>query len=170
MCRCVGVPFLALMATRCCSGSELLHSLLFKCLRAALRTVGVWFPLRMTDQLNTHSAVRIEACCCCWDCPLPLPSPRSSRWIKRGMAVIPTKFGIAFGIRPLNQGGALVHVYSDGSVLVSHGGVEMGQGLHTKMSQVAARGTGCPCGASVHRGNGHHICGQRLTHCRILLS
>ncbi len=74
----------------------------------------------------------------------PPPSPRSSRWIKRGMAVIPTKFGIAFGIRPLNQGGALVHVYSDGSVLVSHGGVEMGQGLHTKMSQVAARALGVP--------------------------
>lgn len=60
------------------------------------------------------------------------------------MAVVPTKFGIAFGLRVLNQGGALVHVYTDGSVLVSHGGVEMGQGLHTKMSQVAARALGVP--------------------------
>ena len=39
----------------------------------------------------------------------------------------------------MNQGGALVHVYIDGSVLVTHGGVEMGQGLHTKMTQIAAR-------------------------------
>jgi xanthine dehydrogenase/oxidase len=50
--------------------------------------------------------------------------------------VIPTKFGIAFETLFLNQGGALVHVYTDGSVLLSHGGVEMGQGIHTKMIQV----------------------------------
>ncbi len=49
---------------------------------------------------------------------------------------MPTKFGIAFGVRFLNQGGALLHVYTDGSVLLTHGGMEMGQGLHTKMVQV----------------------------------
>lgn len=58
---------------------------------------------------------------------------------KRGLSVIPTMFGISFTFSPLNQAGALVHIYQeDGSVLISHGGVEMGQGLHTKMCQVAA--------------------------------
>lgn len=52
---------------------------------------------------------------------------------------MPTKFGIAFTIPFLNQAGALIHVYTDGSVLLSHGGTEMGQGLHTKMIQVASR-------------------------------
>lgn len=53
--------------------------------------------------------------------------------------MVPTKFGIAFTALFLNQAGALIHIYSDGSVLLSHGGTEMGQGLHTKMIQVAAR-------------------------------
>ncbi|MBB5788523.1 xanthine dehydrogenase molybdopterin binding subunit [Jiangella mangrovi] len=57
---------------------------------------------------------------------------------KRGIAVTPVKFGISFNLTAFNQGGALVHVYKDGSVLVTHGGTEMGQGLHTKMLQVAA--------------------------------
>ena len=52
---------------------------------------------------------------------------------KRGLAITPTKFGIAFKQTFFNQAGALVHVYTDGSVLISHGGVEMGQGLHSKM-------------------------------------
>lgn len=61
---------------------------------------------------------------------------RENRYRKRGIAVIPTKFGIAYNILFLNQGGALVHVYLDGSVLISHGGTEMGQGLYTKTIQV----------------------------------
>ena len=48
-------------------------------------------------------------------------------------------FGIAFGLKFLNQGGALAHIYRDGSVLVSHGGIEMGQGLYTKMIQIASK-------------------------------
>ncbi|PVD25794.1 hypothetical protein C0Q70_13454 [Pomacea canaliculata] len=59
-----------------------------------------------------------------------------NRWRKRGLAIIPTKFGFSFTKLDMNQGGALVHIYVDGSVLVAHGGVEMGQGLHTKMIQV----------------------------------
>ncbi|KAG9329842.1 hypothetical protein JZ751_028951 [Albula glossodonta] len=59
-----------------------------------------------------------------------------SRWKKRGMAIVPIKYGIAFGEGFLNQGAALVHIYTDGSVLVSHGGAEMGQGIHTKIQQV----------------------------------
>ncbi|XP_034072758.1 aldehyde oxidase 1-like isoform X2 [Gymnodraco acuticeps] len=61
------------------------------------------------------------------------------RWRKRGMAIVPVKFGVAFSESFLNQAAALVHIYKDGSVLVSHGGTEMGQGLHTKMQQVASR-------------------------------
>lgn len=52
---------------------------------------------------------------------------------------MPTKFGIAFTVKHLNQAGALIHVYTDGSVLLTHGGIEMGQGLHTKMIQIATR-------------------------------
>ena len=55
--------------------------------------------------------------------------------------MVPVKFGIAFdgNAKYLNQNGALVNVYQDGSVLLSHGGTEMGQGLHTKMIQVASK-------------------------------
>jgi xanthine dehydrogenase molybdopterin-binding subunit B len=53
------------------------------------------------------------------------------------MNVVPTKFGISYTLLMLNQSGALVLIYDDGSVLVSHGGTEMGQGLHTKMIQVS---------------------------------
>ncbi|XP_078504361.1 xanthine dehydrogenase/oxidase-like [Lissotriton helveticus] len=69
---------------------------------------------------------------------------RHNRWKKRGMAIIPTKFCIGFTARFLSQAGALVHVYTDGSVLLTHGGTEMGQGLHTKMVQVASRVLGIP--------------------------
>lgn len=61
-----------------------------------------------------------------------------NRWRKRGISLVNTMYGIAFPIKFLNQGGALVHIYSDGSVLVAHGGVEMGQGLHIKVLQVAS--------------------------------
>ncbi len=62
----------------------------------------------------------------------------SNRWLKRGIALTPVKFGISFTATHLNQAGALVHLYSDGSVMVNHGGTEMGQGLHTKVAQVVA--------------------------------
>ncbi|CAH3868030.1 xanthine dehydrogenase [Pieris brassicae] len=67
---------------------------------------------------------------------------KQNRWRKRGIAIVPTKFGIAFTEKFLNQAGALVIIYMDGSVLLSHGGTEMGQGLHTKMIQVASRALG----------------------------
>ncbi|MGI8522099.1 MAG: xanthine dehydrogenase molybdopterin binding subunit [Nocardioides sp.] len=66
---------------------------------------------------------------------------------KRGLAITPVKFGISFNLTAFNQAGALVHVYKDGSVLVNHGGTEMGQGLHTKMLQVAATTLGVPFAA-----------------------
>lgn len=58
--------------------------------------------------------------------------------LKKGIALTPVKFGISFNVKHFNQAGALVHVYIDGSVLVNHGGTEMGQGLNTKVSQVVA--------------------------------
>ncbi|KAI9665697.1 MAG: hypothetical protein M1821_003631 [Bathelium mastoideum] len=66
------------------------------------------------------------------------------KWNKRGLALIPTKFGISFTALHLNQAGALVHIYHDGSILVAHGGVEMGQGLHTKMTMIAAEALDVP--------------------------
>ncbi|MFY9863165.1 MAG: molybdopterin cofactor-binding domain-containing protein, partial [Trebonia sp.] len=66
---------------------------------------------------------------------------------KRGLAITPVKFGISFNLTAFNQAGALVHVYKDGSVLINHGGTEMGQGLHTKMIQVAATALGVPMAA-----------------------
>ncbi len=62
--------------------------------------------------------------------------------VKRAIAMTPVKFGISFNYTAFNQAGALVHVYKDGSVLINHGGTEMGQGLHTKMLQVAATALG----------------------------
>ncbi|TWB53369.1 xanthine dehydrogenase molybdenum binding subunit apoprotein [Rhizobium sp. ERR 922] len=61
-----------------------------------------------------------------------------SRIVKRGIALTPVKFGISFTKTESNQAGALVHVYSDGSVHMNHGGTEMGQGLHLKVAQVVA--------------------------------
>jgi xanthine dehydrogenase large subunit len=63
---------------------------------------------------------------------------------KRGLAINPLKFGISFTATMLNQGSAQVLVYQDGTVSVNHGGTEMGQGLNTKMRQVAADGLGVP--------------------------
>ena len=57
---------------------------------------------------------------------------------KKGLALTPVKFGISFTTTFLNQAGALVHIYRDGTILVNHGGTEMGQGLHTKIQQIAA--------------------------------
>jgi len=62
--------------------------------------------------------------------------------LKRGIALTPLKFGISFNVKHFNQAGALVHVYTDGSVLVNHGGTEMGQGLNTKVAQVVAHELG----------------------------
>jgi len=66
----------------------------------------------------------------------------ASPHLKRGLAMTPVKFGISFTNTPLNQAGALVLIYADGSVQLNHGGTEMGQGLHTKMLEVAARTLG----------------------------
>jgi xanthine dehydrogenase large subunit len=67
-----------------------------------------------------------------------------SRMIKRGVALTPVMFGISFTLIPLNQATALVHVYSDGSIHLNHGGTEMGQGLFTKVAQIVAEEFGVP--------------------------
>ena len=64
---------------------------------------------------------------------------QTSHILKRGIALTPVKFGISFTLTFLNQAGALVHIYNDGSIHLNHGGTEMGQGLFTKVAQVAAR-------------------------------
>jgi len=66
----------------------------------------------------------------------------SSPVLKRGLALTPVKFGISFTLTHLNQAGALVHVYQDGSIHLNHGGTEMGQGLFQKVAQVAAHAFG----------------------------
>ncbi|MEO5701831.1 MAG: xanthine dehydrogenase molybdopterin binding subunit [Casimicrobiaceae bacterium] len=66
----------------------------------------------------------------------------TSAVLRKGIALTPVKFGISFNVVHFNQAGALVHVYTDGSVLVSHGGTEMGQGLNTKVAQVVAHELG----------------------------
>ncbi|MDD9716865.1 xanthine dehydrogenase molybdopterin binding subunit [Dinoroseobacter sp. PD6] len=67
--------------------------------------------------------------------------------LKRGIALTPVKFGISFTLTHLNQAGALVHVYTDGSIHMNHGGTEMGQGLFQKVAQVAAARFGVDVGA-----------------------
>ncbi|KAF2133020.1 xanthine dehydrogenase/oxidase [Dothidotthia symphoricarpi CBS 119687] len=72
----------------------------------------------------------------------------NNRWKKRGISLIPSKFGLSFATAlHLNQAGAYIKIYHDGSVLLHHGGTEMGQGLYTKMCQIAAQELGTPLDA-----------------------
>ncbi len=71
---------------------------------------------------------------------------RNSPVLKKGIAITPVKFGISFTVSHLNQGGALLHLYNDGSVLLNHGGTEMGQGLMVKVAQVVADTLGMSLG------------------------
>ena len=72
---------------------------------------------------------------------------RDSPVIKRGIALTPVKFGISFTATHYNQAGALLHLYNDGTLLLNHGGTEMGQGLFTKVAQVVAQELGVPLAA-----------------------
>lgn len=64
---------------------------------------------------------------------------KEHRFRKRGIALLPTTFGLAFGVKALNMGSAFVNIYMDGSVLVAHGGTEMGNGLYTSKSNPSRR-------------------------------
>ena len=67
-----------------------------------------------------------------------------NKFKKKGIAITPVKFGISFTTIHLNQAGALVHIYTDGSVHMNHGGIEMGQGTHTKIAQLVSHSLGVP--------------------------
>jgi xanthine dehydrogenase large subunit len=84
--------------------------------------------------------------------------------IKRGLAITPVKFGISFTATLFNQAGALVHVYTDGSVQVNHGGTEMGQGLNTKVAQIVADELGVPFERVRCHRRRHQQGAQRLGH------
>ncbi|MDA9234050.1 xanthine dehydrogenase molybdopterin binding subunit [Candidatus Pelagibacter sp.] len=66
----------------------------------------------------------------------------NNKYLKKGIAITPVKFGISFTTIHLNQAGALVHIYTDGSVHLNHGGIEMGQGTNTKIAQLVANALG----------------------------
>ena len=100
-------------------------------LRDADRIQRIWTTLRESARFDARLA-EVEA------------FNRTSRHEKRGLAITPVRFGISFTTSFLNQAGALVLAYRDGSVQINHGGTEMGQGLHTKILQIAADTLGLP--------------------------
>jgi hypothetical protein len=124
----------------------------------------------------THYQMKVEdnilTRCSSWSRPrLPERREAIAKWnaqsspvIKRGIAITPVKFGISFTATFFNQAGALVHVYTDGSVQVNHGGTEMGQGLHTKVCADRGRRTGRAVRAGAHHRHRHQQGPQRLGH------
>ncbi len=91
----------------------------------------IWDELLSSSDFTTRRAAIRE-----WNASQP--------HTKRGLAITPVKFGISFTLKHYNQAGALVLIYTDGSVQVNHGGTEMGQGLHTKILGIAMRELGLP--------------------------
>ncbi|MHA6326901.1 xanthine dehydrogenase molybdopterin binding subunit [Roseivivax sp. CAU 1753] len=114
--------------------------------RAAARTTPYGMPVedfilgRITAQLSERCDYDARrAAIAGWNADSPI--------LKRGLALTPVKFGISFTLTHLNQAGALVHVYQDGSLVLNHGGTEMGQGLFQKIAQVTAAVFGLDTGA-----------------------
>ncbi|XP_059249136.1 aldehyde oxidase 2 [Mustela nigripes] len=115
---------------------------------------------RTVDKTIYKQAFSPETLIRCWNECLDKSSFHSRRmqveefnkknyWKKKGMAIVPMKFSVGFAATSYHQAAALVHIYTDGSVLVTHGGNELGQGIHTKMLQVASRELKIPM-SSVH--------------------
>jgi xanthine dehydrogenase molybdopterin binding subunit len=98
------------------------------------RIQTIWHELKKSSQFEERRAELAE-----WNSRNPQR--------KRGLAMTPVKFGISFTLTHLNQAGALVLIYQDGTVQVNHGGTEMGQGIHTNVSMIAARELGVAVGA-----------------------
>lgn len=92
-------------------------------------------PITQKLELSTHYQQRLQAI---------LDWNAQNTVLQRGIALTPVKFGISFTATLFNQAGALVHVYTDGTVQVNHGGTEMGQGLNTKVAQIVADELGVP--------------------------
>ncbi|MBU3722836.1 MAG: xanthine dehydrogenase molybdopterin binding subunit, partial [Limnohabitans sp.] len=99
------------------------------------QTIADWVGDKVIDQVATEAKYRERR-----DSVNAFNKVNKRR--KRGLALVPLKFGISFTATMLNQGGALLNIYMDGSVSCNHGGTEMGQGLNTKMAQVCADGLG----------------------------
>ncbi|XP_041988453.1 xanthine dehydrogenase-like [Aricia agestis] len=95
---------------------ELTHCTIYRCWKECIEISKYWQRKKIIKEFNSQN-----------------------RWKKKGISLVPTKFGISFQTDFLMQGGALILIYIDGSVLLSIGGIEMGQGLFTKMMQVASR-------------------------------
>lgn len=92
-------------------------------------------PITQKLELSAHYQQRLQAI---------LDWNAKNSILQRGIAITPVKFGISFTATLFNQAGALVHVYTDGTVQVNHGGTEMGQGLNTKVAQIVADELGVP--------------------------
>ena len=90
-----------------------------RCWNTLITTCQYYERKKLIENFNRYISIPIKNIKQCFY--------RSNECVKRGICVIPTKYGIAFGLKVLNQGGALVHVYKDGSILLTHGGVEIGQ-------------------------------------------
>ena len=95
------------------------------------RIQTIWRELKRSSHLSRRRATLAR-----WNAAHP--------HFKRGLAITPVKFGISFTVTHLNQAGAYVLLYQDGTVQVNHGGTEMGQGIHTNIAQIAARELGLP--------------------------
>ncbi|MEM1045083.1 MAG: xanthine dehydrogenase molybdopterin binding subunit [Pseudomonadota bacterium] len=97
------------------------------------------YGMRVTDNLLHEIVDHLETHCDYWARRQEIARfNRSAPVLRKGLALTPVKFGISFTLKHLNQAGALVHVYADGSVHLNHGGTEMGQGLFVKVAQVVA--------------------------------
>jgi xanthine dehydrogenase large subunit len=97
------------------------------------------YHMTVTDNITPELVAQLETSADYWARRQAITDfNASSPVIRKGLALTPVKFGISFTAKHLNQAGALIHIYTDGSIQLNHGGTEMGQGLFTKVAQVVA--------------------------------
>lgn len=103
------------------------------------------YGFRLEDNVLPELVAQLERSCDYWDRRAEVTAWNAThRVVKRGLALMPMVFGVGFGATFLNQAASLIQVYADGSVLLNHGGTEMGQGLNTKVAQIVAEVLGIP--------------------------